>query len=90
MAIMQLKAGKSSIAKIQDSNQENLFPLPRRRTPAQMSVAVIHRVWTQTKADAIILGVMLLVFASLLYVYLYWFCQKFLPIPTKRAMKNIG
>lgn len=90
MAIMQLKAGKSSTAKIQDSNQENFFLLLRRRTPAQMPVAAIHRVWWQTKANAIILGVMLLVFASLLFVYLHWFYQKFLPISTKNAMKNIG
>ena len=90
MAIMQLKAGNSSTAKIQDSNQENFFLLLRRRTPAQMPVAVIDRVWWQTKAYVIILGIMLLVFTSLLFVYLHWFCQKCLPIPTKRAMKNIG
>jgi hypothetical protein len=90
MAIMQLQAGKSSIAKIQESNPENFFLLLQRRAPAKIPIAVIHRVWWQTKSYAIILGIMLLLFASLLFVYLYWFSQKFLAIPIKKAIKNLG
>ncbi|MDF5733289.1 MAG: hypothetical protein PUP92_36225 [Rhizonema sp. PD38] len=90
MAIMQLQAGKSSITKIQESNPENFLPLRKRRTLVEITVVVIHRVWWQTKSYAIILGIMLLLFASLLFVYLYCFSQKFLAIPIKKAMKNIG
>ncbi|MDF5713185.1 MAG: hypothetical protein PUP93_04690 [Rhizonema sp. NSF051] len=90
MAIMQLQAGESSTAKIQESNPEKFLPLRKRRTSAKIIVFMIHRVWWQTKSYAIILGVMLLLLASLLFVYLYWFSQKLLTMPIKKAMKNLG
>ena len=79
MATVQLKAGESSIIETSQSQGENSFRL--WRNPLQMFV----RSWWQTKAYGTILGIMLLVLVSLLFIYLYSLYRKFLPVPAKRA-----
>ncbi len=85
MVTVQLKARESSTIETRHSNQENSFRLLSK--PVQMLGVVLNRSWWHTKAYGTILGVMLLVLVSLLFVYLYWVFRKFLPVPAK-TMKN--
>jgi len=83
MATVQLKAGESSIIETSHSQGKNSFPL--WRNPVQMFVAKLNRSWWHTKAYGTILGIMLLVLVSLLFIYLYSLYRKFLPVPAKKA-----
>ncbi len=84
MATVQLKTGESSMIENSQSQGENSFRV--WRNPVQIFAARLNRSWWQTKAYGTILGIMLLVLVSLLFIYLYLLYRKFLPVPAKRAL----
>lgn len=86
MANLQLKVRRSAAVKTHYHDWKKAFSLCRQ--PVHMSVAVLDRFWWHTKAYATILSIAPLVLGSLVFLYLYWLCRKFLQVSAKNAVKN--
>ncbi|MBW4487898.1 MAG: hypothetical protein KME12_08915 [Trichocoleus desertorum ATA4-8-CV12] len=55
-------------------------PLPRINQPSQLSLAILQRLWWHTKGYSTVLGVMLLVGSSLVFLSLHWLTRQLLRI----------
>lgn len=81
MANVQLSAGTSSVVKTHYFKQQNNFSLWRK--PVHMLVAVLNRFWWQTKVYGNILGIIALVFVSLVFLYIHKLRSQILSDATK-------
>ncbi|HEY9858239.1 MAG TPA: hypothetical protein V6D16_01955 [Candidatus Obscuribacterales bacterium] len=53
-------------------------PLPRINQPSQISLAILQRLWWHTKGYGTVLGVLLLVGGSLVFLNLHWLTRQLL------------
>jgi hypothetical protein len=53
-------------------------PLPSVSQPAQLSWAILQRVWWHTQGYGTVLGVMLLIGGSLVFLNLHWLARQLL------------
>ena len=53
-------------------------PLPSVSQPSQLSLAILQRLWWHTKGYSTVLGVMLLIGSSLVFLNLHWLTRQLL------------
>ncbi|HEY9750635.1 MAG TPA: hypothetical protein V6C63_18280 [Allocoleopsis sp.] len=60
-------------------------PLPSLRQPTNLSLAILKRLWWHTKGYGTVLGVMVLIGGSLIFLNLHWLTRLLLRTPLEAS-----